>query len=330
MDVARQTGIDPWFLDKLQNIVAHGAPAAGRAADAGPAARGQAARLLRRQIGTLADRLPEQVRDAARRVGHPPGLQDGRHLRRRVRGRDAVLLRHLRAENEATAAWPGARLVVIGSGPIRIGQGIEFDYCSRARRVGAAGRAGVRVIMINSNPETVTTDFDTSDRLYFEPLDEESVRDILENEAGADGGEPPPAIVAVRRPDGDQPGRAAAQRAALPILGSSSATIDLAEDRHLFERVPAAPRHPAAARRRRCCTLEEAIATAQAIGYPVLVRPVVRARRAGDGDRAERDGARDASSQRRPRSAHGKPILIDKYLEGTRSRSTPSATARTC
>src|SRR5262249_45419291 len=85
-------------------------------------------------------------------------------------------------ENEAEPL-PGAKAVVLGSGPIRIGQGIEFDYCS-VRAAQALRAAGVRSLMVNSNPETVSTDFDMSDRLYFESLDDESVLNILENEAG--------------------------------------------------------------------------------------------------------------------------------------------------
>src|SRR6185436_9970371 len=89
------------------------------------------------------------------------------------------------SENEAPTL-EGEKVVVLGSGPIRIGQGIEFDYCS-VRGAMALRDHGVQSIMINSNPETVSTDFDASTRLYFEPLDEESVRDVLENETGADG-----------------------------------------------------------------------------------------------------------------------------------------------
>src|SRR3990172_2142784 len=98
-------------------------------------------------------------------------------------------------ENEAEPL-PGAKAVVIGSGPIRIGQGIEFDYCS-VHSAWALQEEGVASIMINSNPETVSTDFDTSTRLYFEALDEESLQDILENEAGGEAtpSECPPSMV---------------------------------------------------------------------------------------------------------------------------------------
>ena len=126
-----------------------------------------------------------RVKQVARSVhewDHTPRVQDGRHLRRRVRGSDALLLQHLRAGERGGADARSAKALVVGSGPIRIGQGIEFDYCS-VHAAWALDEEGIESVMVNSNPETVSTDFDTSDRLYFEPLDEESVRDILENEA---------------------------------------------------------------------------------------------------------------------------------------------------
>ena len=114
-------------------------------------------------------------------------------------------------ENEADPI-PASKAIVIGSGPIRIGQGIEFDYCS-VHAAWALQREGIKSILVNSNPETVSTDFDTSDRLYFEPLDEESVRDIIENEVwDHDDGEAvgtdrrgPADGRAVWGTDGDQP-----------------------------------------------------------------------------------------------------------------------------
>jgi carbamoyl-phosphate synthase large subunit len=159
-------------------------------------------------------------------------------------------------------------VLVIGSGPIRIGQGIEFDYAS-VQAAKALQRAGVRAILANSNPETVSTDFDTSDRLYFEPLDEESVRDLLENEAG--GGDAPRSIVQFGGQTAINIARVL-QRSALPIAGSSAESIDLAEDRGRFEAIVSSlniPQPPGAAVR----TLAEALPTADAVGYPVLVRP---------------------------------------------------------
>ena len=128
-------------------------------------------------------------------MGHPAGLQDGGHLRAEFEAETAYFYSAYEEENEALPLG-GRRALVAGSGPIRIGQGIEFDYCS-VHAAWALQGEGVKSIVVNSNPETVSTDFDTSDRLYFEPLDEESVRDILENEAVEEDGELsfPPSIV---------------------------------------------------------------------------------------------------------------------------------------
>ena len=166
--------------------------------------------------------------------------------------------------------------------------------------------------MVNSNPETVSTDFDTSDRLYFEPLDEEAVRDILENE-GLNGGQSPLSIVQF----GGQTAINLADplaRAAMPILGSSAEAIDIAEDRGRFEDLVShlgIPQPPGAA----ITSVEDALVTAKAIGYPVLVRPSYVL-----GGRAMEivQGAGELSRYMREamQVGSGKPILIDKYLEG--------------
>ncbi|MDA1280554.1 MAG: carbamoyl-phosphate synthase large subunit, partial [Chloroflexi bacterium] len=170
-------------------------------------------------------------------------------------------------ENEAVPTGDEVA-IVLGSGPIRIGQGIEFDYCS-VHAAWALQAAGVKAVMINSNPETVSTDFDTSDRLYFEPLDEESVRDIIENEAG--DSELPPSMVQF----GGQTAINLSQQlgvAGLPILGSSPDVIDLASDRGRFEEVTerhGLPQPPGGM----ASDVESALQVASNVGYPVLVRP---------------------------------------------------------
>ena len=165
--------------------------------------------------------------------------------------------------------------------------------------------------MINCNPETVSTDFDTSDRLYFEPLDEESVRDVLENEGLAEHA----GDRAVRRADGDQPRRAARARRRAASSGSSAETIDLAEDRGRFEAFLddlGIPQPPGGA----VTTVEDALEGRAADRLPGAGPPVLRARRPGDGDRPQRERAGRATSRPPPRSPAKRPILVDKYLEG--------------
>ena len=217
-------------------------------------------------------------------------------------------------ENEAEPT-PRAKSLVVGSGPIRIGQGIEFDYCS-VHAAWALDEEGVESIMVNSNPETVSTDFDTSSRLYFEPLDEESVRDILENEAiltGDNEVEFPASIVQF----GGQTAinlSQALDRANMPILGSTARSIDVASDRQLFEEflhrvgIPNPPGTTVA-------NVEQALNAAEEVGYPILVRPsyVLGGRAMEIVKNASElvrymDGAFEAGGGRR--------VLIDKYFEG--------------
>lgn len=200
----------------------------------------------------------------------------------------------------------GKKIVVLGSGPIRIGQGIEFDYCS-VHCVWALREAGCTAIIINNNPETVSTDFDTSDRLYFEPLTAEDVLNILDNEQPEGvivqfGGQ---TAINLARPLHD---------AGIRILGSSCESIDLAEDRDRFEgmlRELGIPKPPG----RAVTSAQEAVVVAEEIGWPVLVRPsYVLGGRAMEIVYGRDDllsymtYAVDAS----PRA----PILVDKYVRG--------------
>jgi carbamoyl-phosphate synthase large subunit len=201
----------------------------------------------------------------------------------------------------------GPAALVIGSGPIRIGQGIEFDYCS-VHAAWALREAGVRAIMANSNPETVSTDFDTSDRLYFEPLDTSSVAAIAATEGVAG---------AVVQFGGQTAINLADPLAArhVQIMGSSVDAIDLAEDRRRFAASLGAidVRQPIGDT---TTSVEEALSIAERVGFPVLVRPSYVL-----GGRAM-EIVRDASELRRymewaraalPRGS----VLVDKYLLGT-------------
>jgi carbamoyl-phosphate synthase large subunit len=212
-------------------------------------------------------------------------------------------------ENEALPL-PGKKAVVIGSGPIRIGQGIEFDYCS-VHAAWALSQEGISSIMVNSNPETVSTDFDASDRLYFEPLDEEALRDILENEAVDD--QAPPAVVQFGGQTAIDLSQTLAM-AGLPILGSSAEAIDIASDRHKFEEFLSRlgiPQPPGAA----VSSVEEALRVAQNIGYPAVVRPSYVL-----GGRAM-EIVQNATELIRYLTvatdvAPDKRVLIDQYMEG--------------
>ena len=213
--------------------------------------------------------------------------------------------------------------MVIGSGPIRIGQGIEFDYCS-VHAAWALQEEGIQSIMVNSNPETVSTDFDTSQRLYFEPLDEESVRDVIENEEGPDGSLPPSVVqfggqTAINLSQSlDQVG--------LPILGSTAEAIDIASDRRRFEEFMVGigvPQPPGAA----ITTVKEALQVAETIGYPVLVRPsyVLGGRAMQIVQTPAELGAYFAAGVE---ASPDRPVLVDQYLEGRSARLMPCATAR--
>jgi carbamoyl-phosphate synthase large subunit len=309
LELARRTGVDPWFLTKLERIVCMEKRLLGEPLT--PELLRAAKRLgfSDAQVGTLADRLPEQVRALRREWSIRPVYKMVDTCAAEFEAITPYFYGTYEQENEAVPE-PGARALVIGSGPIRIGQGIEFDYCS-VHAAWALQRAGYRAIMANSNPETMSTDFDTSDRLYFEALDEEAVRDILENEAGEDV--PPPAIVQF----GGQTAINLATplaKAGLSIIGSSAEAIDLAEDRRQFEEFLSGlgiPQPPGAA----IHTVEEAVTTAQRIGYPVLVRPsFVLGGRAMEIVQSPTELVRYMGAA--AEAAQGRSILIDKYLEG--------------
>lgn len=309
--IAAKTGIDPWFLYKMQNIVAMEKRLLKEPLTPELMRRAKRMGFPDRAIGALADRLPEQVRQMRQEWGLKPVYKMVDTCAAEFEATTPYFYSTYEEENEAIAQ-PVKKAMVIGSGPIRIAQGIEFDYCS-VHSARSLHQAGYQSIMANSNPETVSTDFDTSDRLYFEALDEESIRDILENEG--EGGEEylPSSIVQF----GGQTAINLAEpltRAGLPLIGSSAETIDIASDRGRFEKFLSdlnIPQAPGAGVR----TIDEALSTANVIGYPVLVRPsYVLGGRAMEIVHGASELARYMQAATELDTGH--VILIDKYLQG--------------
>lgn len=307
--ISRDSGVDPWFIERIGRMVEM--ERRMLAEELTPQLMRDAKRLGfgDGQIATLADRLPAQVRSLRDEWDIHPAYKMVDTCAAEF---DAVTPYFYATYDEENEAPPtsGEKMLVIGSGPIRIGQGIEFDYCS-VQAAWALQEAGVGAILANSNPETVSTDFDTSDRLYFEPLDEEAVRDLLENEAGVDG-EAPHSVVQFGGQTAVNMASVLAN-AALPIAGSSADAIDIAENRGRFEAMLSeleVPQPPGAGVE----TLEDALTSADAIGYPVLVRPSYVL-----GGRAMAIVQNANELVRYFQAAleeHSGVILIDKYLSG--------------
>lgn len=210
------------------------------------------------------------------------------------------------SENEAVETNPPKKVLVLGSGPIRIGQGIEFDYCS-VHATWAFAKAGYETIIINNNPETVSTDFDIADKLYFEPLTPEDVE----------------SIVNIEKPDGavvQFGGQTAIKlteslmKMGVPILGTKAEDVDAAEDRELFDKILEETEIPRAAGGT-VYTAKEAKTVANRLGYPVLVRPSYVL--GGQGMQiAISDEEIEEFMNIINRIAQDHPILIDKYLQG--------------
>jgi len=307
--LSERTKIDLWFTTKLQNIVDMEKKLLSQPLT--PELMWEAKRLgfADEQIGTLADRLPEQVRQQRHDWNIRPVYKMVDTCAAEFDAGTPYFYSTYEQENEAQPL-EGNKAVVIGSGPIRIGQGIEFDYCS-VHSAWALQESGYKSIMVNSNPETVSTDFDTSTRLYFEALDEESLRDILENESK--NGSAPPSIVQF----GGQTAINLSQplsRLGMSLLGSSADTIDLASDRRRFEQFLSElgiPQPPGAG----VTSVEEALNVAKLIGYPVLVRPsYVLGGRAMEIVHNASELSRYLKLALELDTKH--PVLIDKYLEG--------------
>jgi carbamoyl-phosphate synthase large subunit len=313
--VRRATGIDPWFLRRIEGLVRF-ADADLRGATPNRALLWRAKRLgfSDADLGALLGRTSDEVRTLRRSFGIRPVYKMVDTCAAEFEAATPYFYSTYEDENEAEPL-AGPKCVVLGAGPIRIGQGIEFDCCA-VQAAQALQDAGVKSIMINSNPETVSTDFDASARLYFEPLDEESVAAVLQNEGVAESALVGSAGLPVLAQFGGQTALDLSDRVAEYgglLAGTSAAAIAVAEDRRLFhemcERLGIAQPQGGLAR-----DLVGAYETARSLGYPVLVRPsYVLGGRAMDIARDERGLERIFSLA--SQAGRGE-VLIDKYIEG--------------
>ncbi len=322
--IGEATGISPWFLGEMGRNVAleHETTAMGtRLADPSDAPAAELLATVKRagfgdkELAGLAGTTSDALRAARLILGLVPGYAMVDTCAAEFAAETPYFYATYAAAGSAPEAPPVTRpaALVIGSGPVRIGQGIEFDYCA-VQAADTLRRNGWSAVMINSNPETVSTDFDASTRLYFEPLDPESVRSVIDAESpGPDGTDLLPAVVAF---GGQTPLNLAAPLAAggVPLLGSDLEAIDQAEERvrfaALLDRLGIPQPDGGMAH-----SVEEALTLAERIGYPVIVRPsFVIGGLAIDFCYSPDDLARQltAAAVVDP----DRPVRIDRYLEG--------------
>jgi carbamoyl-phosphate synthase large subunit len=267
-EVFDATAIDPWFVDQLM-LVNEVAGEIAAADELTPAVLRKAKRhgFSDVQVGKIRDMKPDVVRGVRHALGIRPVFKTVDTCAAEFA---ATTPYHYSSYDEETEVTPREKpaVIILGSGPNRIGQGIEFDY-SCVHACLALSEAGYETVMVNCNPETVSTDYDTSDRLYFEPLTLEDVLEIVHAERQAG-----PVAGVICQLGGQTPlGLAQGlEDAGVPIVGTAPSAIHLAEERGAFGRVLheaglPAPKHGLAA------SFEEAREVAAGIGYPVLVRP---------------------------------------------------------
>ncbi len=314
-ELTRRSGISAWFLRRLGTIVACEERLRWNGLDDDALRAAKRAGLTDARIAALTGVASENVRARRRDAGLHPVFKCVDTCAAEFEAATPYYYSTYETEDEGPAATAPApnTVVVLGSGPIRIGQGIEFDYCS-VHAATALRAQGVDAVMVNSNPETVSTDFDCSTRLYFEPLDEEAVTAIIHEEQASGvvvqfGGQ---TAINLAEP---------LDTAGVTILGSSIASIDLAEDRRAFEGLM---RSLSIAQPQGAATtdLDEALAIADDIGFPVLVRPsYVLGGRAMEivHSRSQLQRYLEAAMAALP-DENGRrrgTVLIDRYLFGT-------------
>jgi carbamoyl-phosphate synthase large subunit len=304
-EVYELTAIDPWFLEQLRELVeAEGWFSALDDLDEHSIRRMKRMGFSDGQLAELRGTSEDKLRALRWKLGVRPAYKMVDTCAGEFPSTTPYLYGSYDEESEAPRSGRKS-VVILGSGPNRIGQGVEFDYCC-VRAVMALREAGYETIMVNSNPETVSTDYDTSDKLYFEPLTLEDVLEVVQREEPLGvivqlGGQTP---LKLTRP---------LEAAGVRILGTSPDAIDIAEDRRRFEKIVREleleqPPNGTAT------SVEEALEAAERIGYPVLVRPSYVL-----GGRAMQI-VYDAESLRdyfatAARVSEERPVLIDRFLE---------------
>jgi carbamoyl-phosphate synthase large subunit len=309
-EVFEETAIDPWFLAQIEDLVTMEAAIAARKLEALSTAE---LRFIKqkgfsdRRIAKLMGTHQHAVRERRHALGVRPVYKRVDTCAAEFATSTAYMYScYETAEGECEAA-PSDRkkVMVLGGGPNRIGQGIEFDYCCVHAAL-ALREDGYETIMVNCNPETVSTDYDTSDRLYFEPVTLEDVLEIVDKEK--------PFGVIVQY-GGQTPLKLALdlERAGVPIIGTSPDSIDIAEDRERFQKLL----HELGLKQppnRTARTEDQALALAQEIGYPLVVRPSYvlggRAMEIVHGDKDLERYMREAV-----RVSEKSPVLLDRFLD---------------
>ncbi|MGN0494703.1 MAG: carbamoyl-phosphate synthase large subunit [Lachnospiraceae bacterium] len=300
------TKIDIWFLDKIHNIVKMEDTLKNQELTKDVLLEAKRLEFPDSVIAKLKNVSKSEIHDLRMSYGIIPSYKMVDTCAAEFEATTPYYYSCYDGENEVDAAKTKKKVMVLGSGPIRIGQGIEFDFCS-VHSTWALSESGYETIIVNNNPETVSTDFDIADKLYFEPLTAEDVE----------------AIVNLEKPDGavvQFGGQTAIKltedllKMGVPILGTSAENVDAAEDRELFDEIL-----------EQCCiprpagktvfTCEEALAAANELGYPVLVRPSYVL--GGQGMQIainDKDIVEFMEIINRTVQEH--PILVDKYLMG--------------
>lgn len=301
------TKIDKWFLHKIKNITDVELRLTQESLTPRLLVAAKDVGLADRSIAEITGKTPDEVRTMRISDGILPRYKMVDTCAAEFEAATPYYYSTFHAQEDEVKVSKARKVIVLGSGPIRIGQGVEFDYCS-VHSVWALREMGIEAIIINNNPETVSTDFDISDRLYFEPLTTEDVLNIIDKE------KPEGVIVQF----GGQTAinlAASLQKAGVKVFGTSVDDIDRAEDRERFDEV-LTQTHIPRPRGISVTNLQDAINGAADIGYPVMVRPsYVLGGRAMEIVYNEAE-LRDYMS-RAVKVTPDHPVLVDRYMEGT-------------